>query len=374
MDAIIAWFQSCYNNPDHPKREFYLTGWAGTGKTTLAKEVIEILRRDFGLYRIISGAYTGKAVDVLRTKGIFNPMTIHRMMYMPVIDPETKKTRFEISPLAPASTAQLIVLDEVSMVDEKLARDLRSFKVPMLIMGDPGQLPPINGAGFTVGRTPDYFMTEIHRQAADNPILKLATMARNEEYISPGHYGDTVYVTDRYNEDTLKDYVFTKKRMPLCGMNKTRTTINRTFRKWMGVETHPLPVKGEKLICRQNSAEDGIFNGMMGKAFLDTKAISPNLCYVRFQNNSESDPVKLEAKTTTALFKRTYEEHIKEPEYKKGVHKFDYGYCLSVHSGQGSEWDHVTLIDESDVFRGDKYKWLYTGLTRARETLVIIQK
>ena len=55
---------------------------------------------------------------------------------------------FELWDDAPASKAKLIVIDECSMVDAELGRDLMSFGVPLLVLGDPAQLPPIQGGGF----------------------------------------------------------------------------------------------------------------------------------------------------------------------------------------------------------------------------------
>lgn len=377
IDAIIEWFKQIYRNPqaDQSEREFYLAGYAGVGKTTIAKTIIEELMGQFGLTDVVTASYTGKAVDVLRNKGVYNPRTIHSMIYIPIVDKTTGQTRFELSYTAPASTADLIVLDECSMVDNKMAKDLRSFGKPMLIMGDPGQLPPISGTGFTLNREPDFFLTEIHRQVADSPILKLATMARNGDKILPGVYGDTVLVTDKFDEDTLNDYVVKKGTQPICGMNKTRFMINRTFRKRLGFENYPYPQAGEKLICCQNDSEKGLFNGIMGVAFNATNDDNPqhSKCPVYFKSNSKSLPILIEAMSWKAMFQRNYNEYTKEPEYKKGVQKFDFAYALTVHKAQGSEWDTVTVLDESHIFRENAHKHLYTAITRASKRLIIIQ-
>lgn len=376
MDAIIAWFQNVYNNPAAlpEEREFYLAGYAGTGKTTLAKSVIETLMDMFQIRNVVTGSYTGKAVDVLRNKGVYNPMTIHSMIYIPMKDKKTGQTKFEISPYAPASQADLIVLDECSMVDRKMAQDLRSFRKPMLIMGDPGQLPPISGTGFVSGRKPDYFLSEIHRQVADSPIIKLATMARNGDCIPPGVYGNTVFVTDNYNEDTLNKYVLKKGTQPICGANKTRFMLNRIFRKRLGFELFPYPQAGEKLICCQNDAEVGLFNGIMGISFspANDPGSHSRKCEVYFKPQSEE--WKIGAVAWKSMFERNYHEHMKEPEYTKGIQKFDFGYALTCHKAQGSEWNTVTVIDESYMFKENANKWLYTAITRAQERLILIQK
>jgi len=377
IDAVISWFQDVYKNPSvtQQEREFYLAGYAGVGKTTIDQTIIDMIMEQFKVSDIVTGAYTGKAVDVLRNKGIQNPRTIHSMIYVPRKDKVTGLLKFELSDYAPASSADLILLDECSMVDKKMAADLRSFRKPILIMGDPGQLPPIGGTGFTIGRKPDYLLTEIHRQVADSPILKLATMARNREPIKPGIYGDKVLVTDQYTEETLNKYVVKKGTQPICGMNKTRRLLNRTFRKRMGFANDPYPQAGEKLICCQNDAEQGLFNGIMGIAFAPSQNhdFHQRKCNVFFKSQSESTPLKNEFLSWKSIFEMNYHETLKEPEFLKGTQKFDFGYALTCHKAQGSEWDTVTVIDESYIFKENSHKWLYTALTRAQNKLIIIQ-
>jgi exodeoxyribonuclease-5 len=75
------------------------------------------------------------------------------------------------------------------MVDEALGRDLMSFGTPILVLGDPGQLPPISGGGFFTEHEPDFLLTEIHRQARDNPIIRLAMHVREGNEIMHGDYG-----------------------------------------------------------------------------------------------------------------------------------------------------------------------------------------
>ena len=53
--------------------------------------------------------------------------------------------------------------------------------------------------------------------------------------------------------------------------------------------------------------------------------------------------------------------------------EFDYGYALTVHKAQGSQWDDVLLFDESYAFREHRARWLYTGLTRAAKRLTIVR-
>src|SRR5919107_1831700 len=98
---------------------------------------------------------------------------------------------FELWDDAPASKAALIVIDECSMVDAELGRDLMSFGVPVLVLGDPAQLPPVQGGGFFTEAEPDAMLTEVHRQARDNPIIRLSMAVREGERLALGQYGES---------------------------------------------------------------------------------------------------------------------------------------------------------------------------------------
>src|SRR5262249_42181010 len=147
---------------------FRLFGYAGTGKTTLARHLAEDVDG-----KVAYAAFTGKAALVMRRKGCAGASTIHSLIYRPR-DSGEEAPSFELWDGAPASRAELIVIDECSMVDPDLGRALLSFGVPVLVLGDPAQLPPIQGGGFFTDAEPDAMLTEVHRQAADDPIIHLS--------------------------------------------------------------------------------------------------------------------------------------------------------------------------------------------------------
>jgi len=139
---------------------FKLFGYAGAGKTTLARHIAENADGE-----VAFGAFTGKAAYVMRNKGCTDATTIHSLIYRPTSDDdESDGPSFTIRRDAPASKADLIIIDECSMVDEDLGRDLLSFGNPVLVLGDPAQLPPVKGGGFFTENEPDFMLTEIHRQ------------------------------------------------------------------------------------------------------------------------------------------------------------------------------------------------------------------
>src|SRR5437588_9372920 len=167
---------------------FRLFGYAGTGKTTLARHIAAGIDG-----KVLFAAFTGKAACVMRSKGCPNATTIHSLIYKPR-DTNEETPSFDLWSDAPASKAKLIIIDECSMVDAELARDLMSFRVPLLVLGDPAQLPPIQGGGFFTEAKPDSMLTEVHRQARDNPIVRLSMDIRAGDYLEPGRYGESEVV------------------------------------------------------------------------------------------------------------------------------------------------------------------------------------
>ena len=169
LKAVDKWFVEYLTtrNKRNAKQVFKLFGYAGTGKTPLARHFAENIDGD-----VVFGAFTGKASFVLRRKGCVGARTIHSMIYIADRDKNTGVVTFRINRASSVlSGAKLIIIDECSMVDEEMGRDLMSFGIPILVLGDPAQLPPIKGTGFFIDGEPDFMLTEIHRQAADNPII-----------------------------------------------------------------------------------------------------------------------------------------------------------------------------------------------------------
>ncbi|MFL5121144.1 MAG: ATP-dependent RecD-like DNA helicase, partial [Microvirga sp.] len=214
---------------------FRLFGYAGTGKTTLARHVAEAVEGE-----VAFGAFTGKAASVLRQKGCHDASTIHSMIYR-TRESDEGGPLFAINRSGPASQADLIIIDECSMVDAELARDLMSFRVPLLVLGDPAQLPPIQGGGFFTEAKPDSMLTEVHRQARDNPIVRLSMDIRAGRPLAEGQYGETVVVR-RAQLDPKR--VIDADQI-LVGRNATRRAYNARLRERRGF-ADPLPVAGDK--------------------------------------------------------------------------------------------------------------------------------
>jgi len=274
---------------------------------------------------------------------------------------------------------KLIVVDEASMVGTDIADDLAAFNLPILAIGDPGQLPPIEGAhGFDMEH-PDVFLTEIHRQAAENPIIHLATLARQGELIKPGTYGDTVRVLRRRDDNATLD--MESDAMVLVGTHNKRFAITTAIRNALGIKSTG-PIKDEPILVQRNSREypalvnGSILNCTKDVGDLENGGVVIELC----MQDPEQDSLDYKVRCPQALFE---EHHFKKRNSYSGpmkqvysakanLEQLDWGHAITVHKAQGSEWDSVVLHDESGVFRGAGDRWLYTGITRAKNELTLI--
>ncbi len=350
---------------------FRLFGYAGSGKTTLARHIAEGVDGD-----VLFAAFTGKAAQVLRSRGAAGASTIHSLIYRPrgeetVEDEETGKTSiaptFSLNHRSPVAKAKLIIIDECSMVDEALGRDLLSFGTPILVLGDPGQLPPISGGGFFTEHEPDILLEEVHRQARDNPIVDLALMVREGREFMYGDYGATAKVISKRDVDS--DLVLDANQV-LVGTNRTRRRYNSRLRELKGFDGL-LPAAGDKLVCLRNDTAKGLLNGSLWQVVSAPRTTKPAISLLV---RSEDEGVE-RANAKVKLLKSVFEEPEREiPWQTKRRHDdFDYGYALTVHKAQGSQWDEIVLFDESFAFREHRTRWLYTAITRAAERLTIVR-
>lgn len=365
LKAVAKWLK------DGSTPIFRLFGYAGTGKTTLARHFAEGVDGD-----VLFAAFTGKAAQVLRSRGAKNANTIHSLIYRPrgeeeVEDETTGKTTiapmFSVNRQSPVAKAALIVVDECSMVDEELGRDLLSFGTPILVLGDPGQLPPISGGGYFTEHDPDYLLTEIHRQARDNPIIDIAMQVREGRDLEYGDYGTTQIIS---KQDVNQDLVLDADQV-LVGTNKTRKRYNQRLRILKGFD-RPHPQSGDKLVCLRNDPAKGLLNGSLWQVMTSSKETTkPGINLLL--RPEDDDMGRGSAKVR--LLKAIFDDSTTEIPWstKKRFDDFDFGYALTVHKAQGSQWKNVVLFDESWAFRETSQRWLYTAITRAVDKLTIVR-
>jgi len=351
------------------RQVFRLFGYAGTGKTTLARHLAEGIGGD-----VVFGAFTGKAAHVLRQKGCTDAGTIHSLIYRPRSAKEEEEVddeeddggpQFALKRDSAAATASLIVIDECSMVDEELGRDLLSFGTPVLVLGDPAQLPPVKGGGFFTEAEPDVMLTEVHRQAQDNPIVRMSMTIREGGKLEYGEYGESCIINRRQID---KEQILGADQV-LVGTNKTRRLYNGRIRELKDFTT-PMPAVGDKLVCLRNDKTKGLLNGGLWTV---SRLRQPRGNTLRFDVVPEDEVGKqtVKVKVLPAMFEDGAEQI--PFTIRRKADEFDYGYALTVHKAQGSQWDDVVLFDESWAFREHRDRWLYTAVTRAAERITVVR-
>jgi len=363
LKEVDKWFNEWHTtkNKKSAKQIYKIFGYAGTGKTTLAKHFAENIDGD-----VVFAAFTGKASLVLRKNGCHGARTIHSLIYKAKVNEETGEVTWSINKESALSDAKLLIVDECSMVDEELGKDLLSFGKPILVLGDPGQLPPVSGAGFFTNGEPDIMLTEIHRQAKDNPIIYLATELRNGVYPDFGEYGESRIISRMSSRDALEaDQI-------LVGRNVTREDMNRKMRKLLKLNPDQ-PVVGDKLICLKNDKDLGIFNGGMftlRQIINKNKKFKTNFFHYRLDSDDEDRPPVM-----AKVHKSFFMDDFPVPDWKvlKGSQQMDYAYTITTHKSQGSQWENVLILDESYCFRDMWQKWLYTAVTRASEKITLVK-
>jgi exodeoxyribonuclease-5 len=373
LDNLLNWYKS--------KAGQYITlgGYAGTGKTTLIAILRQKLRKVDKKIKVAFVSYTGKAARVLKNKLEEQKVvdesdfvgTIHSLIYSPIVNDKKEITGWKKKEVV---EQDLIIIDEASMVAENIWQDLLSFNRVIIAVGDHGQLPPIEGR-FNLMEKPVLKLTEIHRQARNNPIIKLSIWAREKGVIAPGIYGKGIKKLNKRDswvslevEEELRNY--RQDTMVLCGYNRTRVELNKFIRNNLGFETVE-PRNGDKVICLRNNHSVGIFNGMTGIiGVIDSK----NDDWWEAEIEMD-DGIYYSGMVAKGQFGKTEGINFtyKRGKYLKGD-LFDFGYALTVHKAQGSQARKVILFEErfSKMNDDDWRRWLYTGITRAEEELCII--
>jgi len=374
LDALLAW----HADPAK-KRHITLGGYAGTGKTTL----ISVLRARLAETDKKSGvafcSYTGRAAQNLKNKlceaEALRPRdtvsTIHGLIYTPIENSRGEIVGWERKDSLAKS---LIIVDEASMVDEDIWRDLASFGAPVLAVGDHGQLPPISGR-FDLMRSPDIVLSEIHRQARGNPIIAVSEHARHSGHVPAKRFGPCVVKYSKHDEEAQERSgelleAYRTDTMILCGYNSTRNRINRFIRNALGYES-PEPMSGDRVICLRNNRKKAVYNGMLGT--------------VSRMDKRSSDWYSAEIDMDDST--KPYSGLVYAPQFgaPSGVNftkdrvlasrgdLFDFGYALTVHKAQGGQARRVVMFEERFQKMDDEMwrRWLYTAVTRAEEELYI---
>lgn len=375
LDKSLYWWNKKY------KQVFEISGPAGSGKTT----IVDFLIKNIGLQQdeVLFMAYVGKATMALTLRGN-NAKTIHSTIYnlveVPIIDENgnyhKKNGRIIMKPIFEKKESlpehiKLLVIDEGSMINRNIAEDILSFGIPILILGDLNQLPPVFGEPYFL-INPDVILTKIMRQAENDPIIMLSQMALRNEFIPIGKYGSRCFVIEKEN---ITDNMLIKSDIVICGKNKTRDNINKYVRHTIKKIDKAYPTIGEKIICRQNnwnlSINDNCFliNGLIGyieDVYIDTYN-GKSICIdfrPEFLDNNCFEKIPID-------YNFLFSSINKKTNKKNYLNKFEFAYAITAHLAQGSQYEKVFVYDEKIGDKEYYRKWLYTAITRASKYLIL---
>lgn len=363
-----------------------ISGYAGSGKSTLIKFIISELGVPENQVSYV--AYTGKAAQVLKEKGCPNAQTAHKLLYNAY--PRENGKSFALYPKKSLFPYKIIVVDEVSMLPKELWNLLLSHPVYVIALGDPGQLPPI-GEPVDILESPHVFLDEIMRQAQESEIIRLSMDIRNGESLKT-FKGKEVNIVEAKE---LNTGMFNWADQIICGKNNTRRYINNIMReiKW-GPDVPLTPVENDKIICLNNYWSEVNFrgeclvNGLIGYAknpeVMESKYFN-KIVNCSFVPEYYKEPYNLieigflDLPLDYYLFTENekFRDLYPTKRFPKGtkLFSFDYGYAITCWKSQGSEYSKVLLIEEDFPFKKDDHiKYLYTGITRAKDKITIIKK
>lgn len=391
IDGAEEWYKAFVEGLP-VKSTFEISGPAGSGKTSIIYGLVERLKlsitKDVSFMALI-----GQAALVMRMKGL-DANTIHGSIYAmdddvvkdidgkPMFDEYNrpiKKTWWYKRKQIENPNCKLVVCDEGSMVEPRMARDILSFGLPVIVLGDLSQLPPIFGKSAFLNE-PDVVLTKIERQSEGHPIIEISKKAREGDPIEKGVYGENGEVEVIYQSE-LTDEILTSTDIVICGKNATRNALNDRIRAALGFSGN-LPNLGERIVFRKNNWKRvidkvvAITNGLQCTVTsmpdlneLHTGGVF-NVCAKPVFNsvgNSQFDYVPVDY----SYFMQGCKSDKYIDPYNQGE-KAEFGYTITCHMSQGSQYDSV-LVYEEVLNRDIHKKWLYTAVTRAVNKLIIVR-
>lgn len=373
---IIDWHKTQSFEKTLKRNYRSIGGFAGTGKSYLIAQIAKHLKISYQVSTL-----TGKAAENLQQRDI-DAQTIHSTIYKPIIEDDVV-VGYEKRDLPPA---ELIIIDEDSMIEPEHAQDILSFGVPVLFFGDDFQLPPISGERPEPVKERDYIMEEIMRTSG--VLVKWLTRMRSFREIpfwgswkdKDGRYAMSLQKDDDWVEDNLLNF----DRI-ICGRNATKNYLNQEIRQRKNLNSiYPIP--GEQIMCLKNKKlKNGvqIRNGevftlikmKMNRTPLDDQK---NAMFLLERENKE----KIWVTSSLELFE-DYEFDYNKAKVSPIEHKrlsfFDFCYAITAHKSQGSQYKKVLVLAYDLDFmdwgeRNDFVHAIYTALGRAEEIGAVVFK
>ena len=370
-----------------------IAGYAGAGKSTLVRFIIEELKT-YGVKEtdVCFACFTGKAAQVLLKKGNKNVITLHKLLYKSI----PKESGGFVRIPNPSIPYKIVVVDEVSMAPKTLMDLLFKHNVYVICLGDPFQLPPVDKKEDNhLLDAPHIFLDEIMRQAQESEIIQLSMAIRENRPIET-FQGKEVQIL---NKEELNTGMLTWADQILVATNATRVSINAQMRKLLNFGEQPQD--GDKIICLRNywdcfsDNEEPLVNGTIGilkdsfltKRYLPRIVKSTNgLSHIdlimgdfisdsgMYFHSLEMDKKMIDTGEFSLDWKTVYQLNRNPKTRDIPPLEFTYGYAITCHKAQGSEWDKVLVIEEKFPFdKIEHARWLYTAVTRSSEKLVLVR-
>jgi exodeoxyribonuclease-5 len=345
--------------------------------------------------RVAPMAYTGTAAINMRAKGMMNAKTIYAWCYRcvrepvkdpatgkPVIDPvyNIPKVRLSFVPINSLPDIDIIVADEAGSIPPDMRATIDKLGIPVIAAGDLNQLPPIFGTpGYLNDPAKVHQLTEIVRQQAGNTIIQFSQMALAGQDIPLGRYGNVAVIY----EDEISDNMLCKSDIVICSKNATRYNyIDHIRHELLGYD-YKMPMHGERVVCRKNNwdVEAGginLTNGLLGNVinYPDISTVDrnrntfklsfkPDLCNDIFHN--------LEADFRFLNSRDQKEKNMLKMSERAFGDKFEFGYAITTHMAQGSEFNQGIYIEEY-LNRDINNKLNYVGLTRFKNKCIYAKR
>jgi exodeoxyribonuclease-5 len=335
-----------------------LGGYAGTGKSTIIKVLLDALQRK-GLSFAVC-AYTGKACNVLRKKGM-TARTIHSTIYAPTKD-ENDETYWYLKRYNDILNdgIQGFIIDEASMVSREIHQDLMSFGLPVIYVGDHGQLEPIGGHSFNLMEKPMYRLEQVHRNAGE--------IAHFAEHLRKGHPAETFEGATKVQiiaESAIEDRHLAAVDQIIVAFNKTRVKVNERVRKEKKIDCTFI-AKEEKIICLRNHKLLGLFNGMQGVVDKVHKSRSEKYGIFDFWSDGVFYP---SIKYDPDQFGKDSNQF----DFKQEPNPFDYAYAITAHKAQGDQFGNIVVF-EQECDKWDHVRWTYTAASRAMNGIIWLKR
>lgn len=366
-----------------------LTGGPGTGKTTVIQGIVEVFAelRGYSLdpstyvgkdegFPIVLAAPTGRAAKRMNESTGLPAMTIHRLLGFTGQEEEDDFEGREVS-------GELIIIDEMSMVDNWLAYQLMKAipkDAQLLLVGDEDQLPSV-GPGQVLKdliasrELPVIELTEIFRQSEDSSIIQLAhqmktdrpildlTAKKKDRSFIPAESYQVPKVVEQIVTSAIEKGFSIQEIQVLAPMYRGEAGINRLNQQIQDA-VNPKSERarelqfgetvyrvGDKVLQLVNQPESNVFNGDIGEIVA---------IFYANENVDKKDQLVVQFDQNEVVYE------------KRDLNQLTLAYCTSIHKAQGSEFSLVIMPIVRGFQKMLRKNLLYTGITRAKRFLIMV--